>query len=581
MVTLTIDNTSVCVEEGCTILEAAKKAGIEIPTLCFLKDINEIGACRVCIVEVEGCDRLVSSCNTKVLPDMVVHTNTPRVREARRTNIELILSQHDGNCVACARSGNCNLQTISNNLYFVDSNYKKELPKNEWSKDFPLIRDDRKCIKCMRCVQICDKVQSLKIWDVVNTGARTAVAVSGLRNIEEADCALCGQCITHCPTGALYARNDFIQDFSVYGPLSETERIKIVQIAPAVRAAWGEPLGLKPEFATAKRLAGVLKKIGFDYVFDTNFAADLTIMEESAEVLKRLMDGKKHRYPLFTSCCPGWVRFLKSQYPDMVNCLSTSKSPQQMFGAVAKTYFAEKLGVSPERIYCASVMPCVAKKSENTLPTMQDAGAGRDVDSVLLTRELVRLIKRENINVEMVEEAEFDSPLGFGSGAGVIFGSTGGVMEAALRTAYFKLTGENPNPDAFEAVRGEQAWKEATFSVAGTDVRIAVANGLGNARKLIEALRRGDVEYDFVEVMACPGGCVGGGGQPIHDGEEWAAKRAQVLYKLDAGSSVRFSHENPEIITLYEEFFGKPLSEKAHQLLHTDHNGWEMPLKHL
>ncbi len=578
MVTLTIDNTSVCVDEGSTILEAAKKAGMEIPTLCYLKGINEIGACRVCIVEVEGCDRLVPSCNTQVQPGMVIHTNTPRVREARRTNIELILSQHDGNCVTCARSGNCNLQTISNNLYFDSCNYKKELPKNDWSRDFPLIRDDRKCIKCMRCVQICDKVQGLKIWDVVNTGARTTVAVSGLRNMEEADCALCGQCITHCPTGALYARNDTVQDFSVYGPLSEADKIKIVQIAPAVRAAWGEPLGLKPEFATAKRLAGVLKKIGFDYVFDTNFAADLTIMEESAEVLMRLMDGKKHRYPLFTSCCPGWVRFLKSQYPDMVNSLSTSKSPQQMFGAIAKTYFAEKLGVSPERIYCASVMPCVAKKSENTLPNMRDAGAERDVDSVLLTRELVRLIKRENINVEMVEEVEFDSPLGFGSGAGVIFGSTGGVMEAALRTAYFKLTGENPEPDAFSVVRGENAWKEATFSVAGTNVRIAVVNGLRNARKLIRALRKGEVEYDFVEVMACPGGCVGGGGQPIHDGEEWAMQRARVLYALDSGSDVRFSHENPEIVTLYKEFLGKPLSEKAHHLLHTDHNSWKMPL---
>lgn len=432
-------------------------------------------------------------------------------------------------------------------------------------------RDDTKCIKCMRCVQICDKVQGLHVWDVVNTGGRTKVSVSGLRNIEESNCTLCGQCITHCPTGALHSRNDSVQDFSVYGPASQSDKIKVIQIAPAVRAAWGEAFGESTEFANEKRLVGVLKQIGFDYVFDTNFGADLTIMEESAEVLRRLTDGKKHQYPLFTSCCPGWVRFIKSQYPDMVNCLSTSKSPQQMFGVVAKTYFAEKLGVLPEQIYSVSVMSCVAKKAENALPYINDAGAGRDVDLVITTRELCRLIKRENINLHMVEETEFDSPLGCSSGAGVIFGTTGGVMEAALRTAYYKLTGENPEPDAFEEIRTGEAWRESSFRVAGTTVSIAVVSGLNNTRKLMEAIRKGEVSYDFVEVMACPGGCVGGGGQPIHDGEEWAERRGKVLYELDAKNTLRFSHENPEIQTLYKEFLGEPLSEKAHQLLHTSH----------
>lgn len=571
MVELTIDGKKVSVEEGTTILEAAREAGLLIPNLCFLKGINEIGACRVCVVDVEGCKRLVTSCNTKVKEGMVVSTNTPRVREARRTNIELIMSQHKGHCISCGRSGNCKLQTYTNNEYFEKNSYEKEIPAQKWNMSFPLIRDDTKCIKCMRCVQICDKIQDLHVWDIENTGGRTTVSVAGRRNIEETNCSLCGQCVTHCPTGALHSRNDSVQDFSVHGPVSQEDKIKVVQIAPAVRAAWGEAFGLPPEFANEKRLAAALKCIGFDYVFDTNFSADLTIMEESAEVLARLTDGKKHRYPLFTSCCPGWVRFMKSEYQDMVGELSTSKSPQQMFGAVAKTYFAEKIGVSPDRIYSVSVMPCLAKKAENAIENINDAGAGKDVDLVLTTRELCRLIKREYINVEMVEEGEFDSPLGESSGAGVIFGTTGGVMEAALRTAYYKLTGNNPDPDAFRQIRSGSAWREAEFTIAGTIVKIAVVSGLGNARKLIEALRAGEVEYDFVEVMACPGGCVGGGGQPIHDGEEWAERRAEILYDLDSKKQIRFSHDNPEIQTLYKEFLGEPLSEKAHHLLHTEH----------
>ena len=578
MVKLTINDIPCKVKEGTTILEAAKTVGIFIPTLCYLKDINEIGACRVCVVEVDGAEKLVSACNTPVAEGMNVHSNTLKVREARRTNVELILSQHNGNCVTCSRSGNCALQTLANDLHIAPDIYPPNVPKMNWDLSFELIRDESKCIKCMRCIQICDKVQGLNIWNVANTGGRTTVAVSGLRNIRDTDCSLCGQCMTHCPVGALYARNDSIHDFSLGGPHANKDVIKIAQIAPAVRTSWGEPFGLSPEFATVQRLGAVLRRIGIDYVFDTTFSADLTIMEESAEVLHRLTDGKEHRYPMFTSCCPGWVRFIKSQYPDMVENLSTSKSPQAMFGAIAKTYFARKIGVEPERIHCVSIMPCVAKKAEIAIPSINDSGCDRDVDSVWSVREVDRLFRRECIDISQVPEEELDSPLGEGTGAGVIFGTTGGVMEAALRTAYFKLTGENPPMDTFKEIRTGKPWREAEFEIAGTTVRIAIVSGLGNARQLIRALRRDQVHYDFVEVMACPGGCVGGGGQPIHEGEEWAERRTKVLRHLDAKSQIRYSHENPEVQKLYTDYLGEPMSGLAEKLLHTDHFAWEMPL---
>ena len=576
MVKLTIDNIPVEVNENTSILEAARSVGVNIPSLCFLKDINEIAACRICIVEVEGVDTLVSSCNNPVKEGMVVYTNSPKVREARKTNVELILSQHKTNCATCSRCGNCTLQKIATDLAITDVPYEIKPQKGQWSKRSILIRDFSKCIKCMRCVQICDKVQSLGVWDVEGTGARTTVDVSQNRRIMDSDCSLCGQCITHCPVGALRSR-DNTQEF--FDALADKEKVVVVQIAPAVRAAWGEELGLTREEATTGKVVAALKHMGVDYVFDTNFSADLTIMEEGSELLERLKHGNNGcTYPMFTSCCPGWIRFMKSQYPDMVKCLSTAKSPQQMFGAIFKAYYAEKLGIKKENVFLVSIMPCVSKKREAMLPTMNDAGTERDVDLVLTTREFSRMIRAEHINPAYLKEMPFDSPLGESTGAAVIFGATGGVMEAALRSAYFLVTGENPDADAFKDVRGMDGWKEATFEIAGTELKVAVASGLGNARKLIKAIRKNKVHYDFVEIMACPGGCAGGGGQPVKDGVEMAEERADVLYFLDKTSTIRYSHENPEILALYEDFLEKPLSHRSHDLLHTDHEGWVMPL---
>lgn len=571
MVKLTIDNRPVEVPIGTTILEAARTNGIRIPTLCFLKEINEIGACRVCLVEQRGKERLLTACNNVVEDGMELFTNSPKVRRARMTNVRLILSQHDGNCPTCVRSGNCSLQKLANDLGIVRVPYEKQLFHSRWTKNFPLLRNYEKCIKCMRCIQICEKVQGMNIWDLSKTGSRTTVDVSGNRILEESDCALCGQCITHCPTGALRERDDTPK---VFRALADPEKITVVQIAPAVRAAWGETLGLSRELATVKRLVAAMRTMGFDYIFDTNFSADLTIMEEGSEFLERMKHPGEAKLPLFTSCCPGWVRFIKSQYPEMVGHLSTAKSPQQMFGAVAKSYYASLLGVEPERIFCVSVMPCLAKKQECVLPTMQDAGAGQDVDVVLTTREIDRMIRAEHMDAHGLAEEEFDVPLGEGTGAAVIFGATGGVMEAALRSAYYLVTGKNPGPDDFCQVRGLDGWKEAVFDLAGTPVRVAVASGLANTRRLMEAIKSGKVQYDFVEIMACPGGCAGGGGQPIHDGEELAGVRGEVLYGLDQVNKLRFSHENPAVLQCYQDFFEKPLSEKAHHLLHTDHMGW-------
>lgn len=568
MVNLTIDGIRVSVPEGTTIMDAASSIGMDIPHLCYLRGINEIAACRVCVVEIEGHDKLTTACNNVVEEGMVVRTNSPRAIEARRTNIELILSQHDCRCAVCPRSGSCQLQKVANDQGIIGSGYKEEPEQTDWDMNFPLIRDNAKCIKCMRCIQICDKVQSLSVWDVMNTGSRTNVNVKNGGDIHTANCSVCGQCITHCPVAALRERDDTQK---VRAAIADPEKITIVQVAPAVRAAWGEQLNLPPEIATEKRMATILRRMGFDYVFDTNFGADLTIMEEATEFVHRLTRPLGEPLPMFTSCCPGWIRFVKTQYPELLPHISTCKSPQQMFGATAKTYFAEKKGIDPKKIVCVSVMPCTAKKNEITWAGMDSAGTGKDVDIVLTTRELARMIRANGLVPEKLPESEFDSPLGEYSGAGVIFGATGGVMEAALRTAYKLVTGENPDADAFHAVRGMKPWKEAEVNVAGTRVRAAVVHGLGNARAIVEAIKRGEVKYDFIEVMACPGGCVGGGGQPIHDGEEYAERRAPVLYRLDEENPVRFSHENPEIIKLYKDYLETPCGEKAHKLLHVEH----------
>lgn len=577
MVNLTIDDKVISVPEGTTIMEAAKSSKIPIPKLCYLKGINEIAACRVCVVELEGMDKLITSCNNVVKEGMVIHTNSPKVSVDRRKTIQLILSQHDCKCATCVRSGNCTLQTVANDLNIIDLLYKERFETEPWDKNFPLIRDARKCVKCMRCIQVCDKVQGLKIWDVTGTGSRTTVGVSGNRQIDQAACALCGQCITHCPVGALRERDDTEK---VWEAIADEKKVVVAQIAPAVRAAWGEALGMKREEATFGKIVHALKKMGVDYVFDTAFSADLTIMEEGNEFLERLKKGETKVRPMFTSCCPGWVRFVKSQFPHMVPQLSTAKSPQQMFGAVMKTYFADSIGVKPENIYTVSIMPCVAKKGEAKMELYHEEYAGHDIDAVLTTRELERMIRSAHILPETLEDVECDPLMSEGTGAGVIFGSTGGVMEAAIRSAYYLVNGKNPDADAFQIVRNnmETGVKEAAVTLADTEVSVAVVCGLSNTRNLLERIERGEVHYDFVEVMACPGGCVGGGGQPIHDGEELASVRGENLYFLDKNAKIRFSHENPDVLKLYENYMEKPLSHKAHMLLHTDHNAWEMPV---
>lgn len=571
MVKLTIDNQTVEVAEGTSIMAAAESVGIQIPKLCFLKEINEIGACRVCVVEVEGKDKLITACNNQVEEGMVVYTNSAKVRKNRKTIVKLILSQHDGICSSCARNQNCALQTMAKDLNIQIIPYKKELDEQAWDYSFPLIRDSKKCIKCMRCINVCEKIQNMKVWDLEGTGAKTNVYVSERRCIEEADCALCGQCITHCPVGALRERDDTTE---AWHAIEDEKKITVVQVAPAVRTAWAETLGLDEEHSDMSYMVDALKKIGFDYVFDTTFTADLTIMEEGNEFVQRYLAGDTKDLPMFTSCCPGWLRMVKARFPQLLSRLSTAKSPQQMFGAVTKTYFAEKINAKPENIVTVSIMPCLAKKDECNMELYYGEYAGHDVDIVLTTRELNRMIATSHIIPGELKPQACDSPMRDTTGAGVIFGASGGVMEAALRSAYYIITGNNPEVDSFKEVRStreQQGYVEAVYDINGAKIRTAVVNGLGNAQELIEKIIRKEVSFDFVEVMACPGGCVGGGGQPIHDGVEMATKRGAKLYRLDEKAPMRFSHENPDVIKLYEEFFEKPNSHKAHMLLHTEH----------
>ncbi len=571
MVNIKINGISLSVEENKTILQAARENGFLIPTLCYLKEINEVAACRICVVEVKGCERLVAACNTVVADGMEIITNSKRVLDARKTNLQLILSEHDCHCPTCARNGNCTLQNLAYEMNILEQPYAEKMPKNNWDETLPFIRTDSKCVSCLRCVNVCDKLQGMKVWDLLGMGRYASVGVREGKSITDVNCTFCGQCITHCPVGALRERDD---SQKLLDAIADPEKVVVLQVAPAVRAAWGDGLGLAPEMATEKRMAAAFRRIGVDYVFDTNFSADLTIMEEGNEFLELMKNPKEFKRPLFTSCCPGWVRFLKMEYPDMVSQLSSAKSPQQMFGTVTKTYFAEKIGVEAKNIFCVSIMPCTAKKYECDVLEVNDSGADKDVDIVLTTREVDRLIKKMSINVSVLPEEEFDSPLGTGTGAAVIFGATGGVMEAALRTAYYVLEGKNPDADIFSGVRGLDGRKELTVTVGDKTVRACVASGLANARRVVEDIRNGVAEYDFVEIMACRGGCAGGGGQPISDGCELAGERGQRLYELDAANELRFSHENPAVLSAYKEYFEKPLSHKAHELLHTDQTKW-------
>ena len=578
MVNITIDNQKISVPSGTTIMEAAAKLGTPIPKLCYLKDINEIAACRVCVVEIEGKDRLVTSCNNVVTEGMVIYTNSPKVRIARRQTVQLILSQHDCKCATCVRSGNCTLQSLANDLNIIEIPFKQRLEEFPWDKEFPLIRDSQKCIKCMRCIQVCDKIQDLHIWDVTSTGSRTTINVTGNHKISEVSCSLCGQCITHCPVGALRERDDTEK---VWDAIADDKKVVVAQVAPAVRAAWGEALGLSREEATVGKIMDALKKMGIDYVFDTSFTADLTIMEEGNEFLQRFTKGELNLRPMFTSCCPGWVRFLKSQYPHLVPQLSTAKSPQQMFGSVMKSYFAESIGVKPENMFTVSIMPCVAKKGESNMELFYGEYAGHETDVVLTTRELTRMIRSAHIDPASLVDRECDPLMKEWTGAGVIFGTTGGVMEAALRTAADTLEGKDLPQFEYEAVRGGKGRKEATVEIAGKKIKAVVVSGLSNARKIMDEIREGKADYQFVEIMACPGGCVMGGGQPIKSSKirsevDVRKLRAEALYTIDEKSVIRKSHESPVMKQMYEEFLQKPGSEVAHKYLHTHYTAKNM-----
>ena len=560
MVNLTIDGREITVKENTTIMEAASQNGIPIPKLCYLKGINEIAACRVCVVELEGKEKLITSCNNVAKEGMVIHTNSPKVRRHRRTTVELILSQHDCECVTCSRSGNCSLQTVANDLNIIDIPFKMEIERQPWNKEFPLIRDSSKCIKCMRCVQVCEKVQGLGVWDVEGTGSRTTINVAGHRTIEEADCALCGQCITHCPVGALRVRDD-TED--IWDAIADPDKIVVAQVAPAVRTAWGEEFGLSDDEATVGKILDALKRMGVDYAFDTTFSADLTIMEEGTEFLHRFTAGELKERPMFTSCCPGWLRFIKSQYPHLVRQLSTAKSPQQMFGAVVREYYKDPEKNGGKRIVSVSIMPCTAKKEEILRPESSTNGK-QDIDYVLTTTELITMIRKSGIRFENLEIEASDMPFGIGSGAGVIFGVTGGVTEAVLRRLREGHNRVEMDKIKFSGVRGEEGLKEVEFDYNGRTIHAAVVSGLGNADALMKKIQKGEVHYDFVEVMACRRGCIMGGGQPVPAGPRSRIARSKGLYDTDINTQIKKSNENPLILSLYDEL----LKGKTHELLH-------------
>ena len=570
MVNLKINNIDVSVPAGSTILQAAKSANIEIPTLCYMKEINEIGACRICVVEVKGARSLVASCVYPVNEGMEVFTSTPRVLKARRMTLELLLSNHNRKCLSCIRSGSCELQSLCNE-YGVDNDGKYDGAKTESEIDDSaahMYRDNSKCILCRRCIAVCEKNQAVSVIGANERGFATHVGSPFEALLDETSCVSCGQCIVNCPTGALSEKDS---TGKVWEALSDDSKHVIVQTAPAVRAAiaeeFGNPIGTDGE----GKMVAALRRLGFDGVYDTDIAADLTIIEEANELVERIQNGGK--LPMITSCSPGWIKYCEYNFPDLLDNLSTCKSPQQMFGALAKTWYAEKMGIDPKDIYVVSVMPCTAKKFEIGREDQAAAGVP-DVDAVITTRELARMIKRAGINFNGLADEKFDMPLGSSTGAGVIFGATGGVMEAALRTAVETITGkELPNLE-FTEVRGMEGIKEASYEVGGLTVKVAVASGLANAKELMKKVRKGEVDYQFIEIMACPGGCVNGGGQPVvaasvRNFEDVRGTRAAVLYNIDKNMPLRKSHENPVLKEAYAEYFEKPGSHKAHKAFHT------------
>lgn len=568
MVNLTINGKQIQAEQGATILEAARAAGVYIPTLCYHPELRPEGACRLCMVEASGARTLVASCVYPVSEGMVVKTNTEKVREARKTVVELLLANHPKDCLCCQKSGDCELQKIAADMGLRKIRFEGGETKAHTidCSNPSLVRDQEKCILCGRCIRICRDVQGMNVYSFAGRGFNTIVSTAFEHDLKDAACTYCGQCASVCPTGAIVEKDDTDQ---VWRAINDEDKVVIVQTAPSVRVALGEELGIPAGSIVTGKMVAALRSLGFDKVFDTNFSADLTIMEEGHEFLDRLQNGGV--LPMITSCSPGWVNMIELKYPELLPHLSTAKSPQQMFGAVAKTYYAEKAGIDPAKIVSVSVMPCTAKKAEAQREEMCDSGY-RDVDIVITTRELGRMIREAGIDFASLPEENFDSPLGIGTGAGAIFGNTGGVMEAALRTVADVVSGEDLPKLEYEEVRGMEETREATVTVAGKEIKVAVVNTLGSARKMLERIKAGTADYQFIEVMACPGGCIGGGGQPVPVNREIRQKRREALFDCDRMSELRKSHENPEIKALYDNWLGKPLGEKAHHLLHTHYS---------